>query len=78
MKPRRIENLVSWMWTGLLLAGIGLFLVVFRWFLPARVLPLAYRGVTNPDAALVMGLLVVTVGLVIAGVAVVARLKGPR
>jgi hypothetical protein len=66
------------MWTGVVLAGIGLFLVVFRWFLPTRVLPVTYRGVTNPDAALVMGLLVVTVGLVIAGVAVVARLKGPH
>jgi hypothetical protein len=77
MKPGRIENLVSWMWTGGGLAAIGLFFVVFGWFLPTQgAKPFTYRGgAADPEAALVMGLLVIATGVVIVGFVVVARLR---
>ena len=80
MKSDRVENLVSWMWTGAMLSGIGLFFVVFGYFLPTEGMkPLSYRGgVADPKAALVMGSLAVTAGLVIVAAAVVARRGGRR
>ena len=80
MKPGRTENLVSWMWTGAILSGIGLFFVVLGWFLPTEGMkPLTRRsGVADPEAALIMDSLVATAGLVIVGASVVARLRGGR
>jgi hypothetical protein len=80
MKPDRVENLVSWMWTGAILFGAGLFFVVFGWFLPtAGMKPLTYRGgVADPKAALVIGSLAATAGLLIVGATVIARLRGGR
>jgi hypothetical protein len=80
MKSGGVENLVSWMWTGAILSGIGLFFVVFGWFLPSvGMKPLTRRGgVADPEAALIMGSLVAAAGLIIVGAAVVARLRGGR
>ena len=80
MKGDGIEKLVSWMWTGAALIGLGLFFVIRGWLLVAEGMPpLSYRaGVADPNAALVVGILVIAVGLVVVAVAVVARLRGPR
>jgi hypothetical protein len=80
MKLGRVENLVSWTWTGATLTGIGLFFVIFGWLLPMEgARPLNYHGgVADPDAALIMGVLVTITGVVIVLMAVIARLRGPR
>jgi hypothetical protein len=80
MKSDRVENLVSWLWTGAILFGVGLFFVVFGWFLPTEGMkPLRFRGgVADPEAALIMGSLVAVVGLGIVGATVVTRLRGRR
>jgi len=78
MKPGRIENLVSWMWTEPYWPQLAYFFLIFGWFLPTQgAKPLTYRGgAADPDAALVMGSLAIATGIVIVGFAVVTRLRG--
>jgi hypothetical protein len=75
----RIESLVSWMWTGAVLVGVGLAFVIRGWFLTRLGMPpLRYRAALDPQIALGGGILLLLVGGGIVAGAVVARLRKRR
>ena len=79
MKLTRVENLVSWMWTGAVLIGFGLFFVIRGWFLTELGMPPVYGpGTLDPQIALGGGILLFIIGAGIVTGAVVAKLRRQR
>ena len=80
MKPDRIESLVSWLFTGAILIGIGLFFLIRGWFLPQLGLePVHHRGGVL-DSHLAMGgaLLFLLIGVVIVVSSLIGKLRTRR
>ena len=78
MKLTRIENLVSWMWTGAALIGVALFFLIRGWLLTERgIPPVTYRGggVLDPQIAIVGAIILFIIGAAIVVAAVIAKLK---
>ena len=78
MKLTRIENLVSWMWTGAALIGVALFFLIRGWFLTeVGMSPVRYRsgGVLDPQIAIVAAVVLFVIGATIVTAAVIAKLK---
>ena len=79
MKPERVENLVSWMWTGAVLIGVGLLFVIRGWFFTLLGMPpIRYRAALDPQIALGGGILLFLIGGGIVSGAVIARLRNQR
>ena len=80
MKPDRIEKLVSWLWTGAIFVGVGLFFLIRGWFMSeVGMPPVEHRGVIlDPKIALGGAAFFVGTGLVIIAAAVVRRLRVRR
>ena len=78
MKLTRIENLVSWMWTGAALIGVALFFLIRGWFFTeAGMPPVTYRsgGVLDPRIAIVGAVVLFIIGGTSVIAAVIAKLK---
>jgi membrane protein implicated in regulation of membrane protease activity len=77
MKPERIDSLVSWMWTGAALIGIGLFLLIRGCFFTELGQPALSRGgyFVDPRIALRGAVLLFAIGAVIVVCAVVGKLR---
>jgi hypothetical protein len=80
MKPSRIESLISWFFTGAILIGVALFLLIRGWFFTELGQPpLTRRGyAVGPHIALAGAWLLFVIGLFIIAFAVVARLRMRR
>jgi len=79
MKPQRVENFVSWMWTGAVLIGVGLVFVVRGYFFTELGMPpLRYRAALDPQIALGGGILLFLIGTGIVARAVVVRFRNQR
>ncbi len=72
MKVDRIESLVSWLFTGATLIGVGLFLLIRGWFFTQLGQPpLTRRGsAVDPQIALAGASLLLVIGLCIVACAV--------
>ena len=78
MKFTRIENLVSWMWTGTALIGVALFFLIRGWFFTeVGMQPVRYRsgGVLDPQIAILGAIVLFVIGVTIVIAAVIAKLK---
>jgi hypothetical protein len=80
MKQSRIESLVSWLFTGATLIGVGLFFLIRGWFFTELGQPpLTRQGYAfDPHIALAGASLLFVIGLFIIAFAVVARLRMRR
>lgn len=79
MKPERIESLVSWMFTGAVLIGVALFLLIRTWFAEYGNVPFRYRGAAiTPQVAVGGAGLLLFIGLVLITCSVVAKLRMRR
>jgi uncharacterized membrane protein YjjP (DUF1212 family) len=78
MKLTRIENLVSWMWTGAALIGFALFFFIRGWLLTELgMAPVTYRsgGVLDPQIAIVGSVVLFVIGVTIVTAAIITKWK---
>jgi len=80
MKSGRIETLVSWLWTGTIFVGVGLFFLVRGWFMSEVGMPqVEHRGaILDSKIALAGAAVFVGTGLVIIAAAIIRRLRVRR
>jgi len=80
MKRDRIESLVSWLWTGAILVGVGLFFLIRGWFISEVGMPPVeqHGALLDPQVALVAAVFFIILGVIIIAVAVVGKLRSQR
>ena len=76
MKTDRIESLVSWMFTGAILIGIGLFILIRVWLSTNLNVRFTYRGASvDPQIALGGSVLLIVIGVVLVACSVIGKLR---
>jgi len=79
MKPRGVESLVSWLWTGVVLISAGLFFLFAGWVFPyLGAAPLHHPKsgtLVDPEIALGGAALLCIIGVALVARAIIGKLR---